>query len=550
LLYGVRRLVIACALHFDLIYGTSISFENVTMRPTHLFAALLFVSEATSYSHYTETSFKARLKVAGEQRPNRWSRYNENDSAIVETRRRRQDVPTDPAGDVPVAEIPAAAASVPDVNVVVSDHIVVDAPIPDPTIPGPVGGGVIDPADPAVDPAEVPEVDIPEVDIPEVDVPEVDAPELPELGDDGQDSGLIGDLNDGITTPEGQNIADILLGNGNTKEENLETGTRPTFDDHTGCDEKDPCCRWYFISEELNGAFVDPDGTCNSLARQAIRMGFHDAGTWSAKLAAAGQDNGGADGSLVLYGELARAENFGMESAAGLAHQLYDKYNVTMADLIQYMANHAVVSCPLGPRVRTYVGRKDATKAAPEGLLPSVHSPADDLITLFADKTISAHELTALMGAHSTSTQRTVDGSKAGYPQDTTPGVWDVKYYNETLDAAANECIFKFESDIKLSKHPAMSGEWNKFVGDQNHWNGDYARAYLRVSLLGVKNINALKECTLTLPPQKETLPKNADIDVSGKCKASSSSSSFISSSTSLDSSTTSIVPITTTEHY
>ncbi|KAH7394481.1 heme peroxidase, partial [Pyrenochaeta sp. MPI-SDFR-AT-0127] len=239
---------------------------------------------------------------------------------------------------------------------------------------------------------------------------------------------------------------------------------------------------------------------CNTLARQSIRMGFHDAGTWSAKLAAAGQNNGGADGSLVLHGEMTRSENFGMEGAVGLAQQLYDKYNVSMADLIQYMSTHATVTCPLGPRVRTYVGRKDATSAAPEGLLPNVHAPAEELIALFADKTISAHDLTALMGAHSTSTQKGVDSSKAGYPQDSTPGVWDVKYYNETLEGNENDCIFKLESDVKLSKHPAMASEWQKFVGDQHHWNEDYARAYLRLSLLGVKNINDLKECTMTLP--------------------------------------------------
>ncbi|KAF1851474.1 class II peroxidase [Cucurbitaria berberidis CBS 394.84] len=109
------------------------------------------------------------------------------------------------------------------------------------------------------------------------------------------------------------------------------------------------------------------------------------------------------------------------------------------------MATHATVSCPLGPRVRTYVGRKDATKAAPDGLLPSVHAPADDLVALFADKTISAHDLTALLGDHSTSTWKSVDSSKAGFPQDSTPGVWDVNYYNETFKENENECIYKFE---------------------------------------------------------------------------------------------------------
>ncbi|KAL6706401.1 hypothetical protein ACN47E_005507 [Coniothyrium glycines] len=392
---------------------------------------------------------------------------------------------------------------------------------------------VEDPEDEDVDP-EDPEDDDPEAEDPEDDDPETEDPEDEEedAEDDGVDgeNTLIGDLLDGISTPEGQAIADLLLDNKKTKEENFEIGVTPDHADHTGCEgSSDPCCRWYFISQELTEYFVEADGQCNALARQAIRMGFHDAGTWSGKLAAAGQDNGGADGSLVLFGEVSRPENFGLEGVVGLAHQLYDKYNVSMADLVQYMSTHATVSCPLGPRVRTYVGRKDATKAAPDGLLPSVHAPAEDLIALFADKTISAHDLTALLGAHSTSTQKGVDGSKAGYPQDTTPGVWDVNFYNETLESYENDCIFKLESDVKLSQHPSMSGEWQKFVGDQHHWNEDYARAYLRLSLLGVKNINDLKECTLTLPAQKGTAPKGADI--SGNCQRPSSSS-LISSST------------------
>jgi hypothetical protein len=39
---------------------------------------------------------------------------------------------------------------------------------------------------------------------------------------------------------------------------------------------------------------------------------------------------------------------------------------------------------------------QDATRASPEGLPPSVSAPADQLIALFADKTISPHELTVL----------------------------------------------------------------------------------------------------------------------------------------------------------
>jgi catalase (peroxidase I) len=93
------------------------------------------------------------------------------------------------------------------------------------------------------------------------------------------------------------------------------------------------------------------------MARAAIRLGFHDAGTWSGTLAAQGQDFGGADGSFVLYGEISRPENAGLEDINQFATDLWGNWNVNMGDLIQFMANHATVTCPLGPRTRTYIGR-------------------------------------------------------------------------------------------------------------------------------------------------------------------------------------------------
>lgn len=480
------------------------------MHFSQLFVTLICASNALGYAGFADPAFEAKyLAIKGHGRTLR----NPQDRVVLIGERRRRQI--------------VGAAGATDANA--TDNVTTNAGT---TNTGASGNGAADTgaADAEVDGVDT-KVDSADTKVDGADV-EVDGADAEvEDGTDGENV-LIGDLVTGITTPEGQKIADLLLDNKNTKEENFEVGTPPSFQDHTGCSTStDPCCKWYFISKELNGAFLAADGQCTALARQSVRMGFHDAGTWSSKLAAAGQDHGGADGSLVLFGELSRPENFGLEGAAGLAEQLYHKYGVSMADLIQYMANHAAVSCPLGPRVRTYVGRKDATKAAPDGLLPSVHAPADDLIALFADKTISAHDLTALLGAHSTSTQRSVDSSKAGYPQDSTPGVWDVKYYNETLEAHENDCIFKFESDVKLSKHASMAAEWQKFVGDQSHWNEDYARAYLRLSLLGVNNINDLKECTLTLPSVVETVPK--DSDVTGKCQKPSSSSTPSYNSTS-----------------
>lgn len=274
----------------------------------------------------------------------------------------------------------------------------------------------------------------------------------------------------------------------------------------------------------MTSAFKGNKKQCNNLARAAIRLGFHDAGTWSSELAAQGKDFGGADGSLVLSGsEIGRAENRGLQQVAAQMLIWQKKFGVSMADLIQFGAVHAVVTCPLGPRIRFFAGRKDSSVPAMEGLLPSVTAPAEELISLFRAKTIEPHELTALLGAHSTSTQRFVDPSLAGRPQDSTPGIWDVKFYNETIQTRPRK-IFRLQSDVALAAHPSMKDEWMKFidpVNGQDHWNSgespsfldvvladqvlrqDYATAYTRLSLLGVNNINQLKECSHVLPRER-----------------------------------------------
>ena len=136
-------------------------------------------------------------------------------------------------------------------------------------------------------------------------------------------------------------------------------------------------------------------------------------------------------------------------------------------------------------------------------LLPPVDGTADFLIELFGNKTIKTHGLTALVGAHTSSQQQFVDPSRAFAPQDSTPGIWDVNFYNQTLQnaSAIPSRVFRFQSDINLSQNPVVQTEWLKFVTNQSDWNEDFAREYVRMSLLGVDNINNLTECTKVLPP-------------------------------------------------
>ncbi|KAJ4990785.1 peroxidase [Stagonosporopsis vannaccii] len=304
--------------------------------------------------------------------------------------------------------------------------------------------------------------------------------------------GLIDDLLKGVLSQVAQLIKDVL------------SGAKSGIDDFKNnkpliCLQTiDQCCVWYDVSKELTGLFLQADGQCNDNARAAVRFGFHDAGSWDKT-----SPNGGADGSLLMdFGEETRSENNGLQSVRQVLKNVQKKYKVGYADLVQYAHNHATISCPKGPRIRTFVGRKDATKAAPTGLLPDVNDSADNLIALFQRKGFSAHDLAALVGAHATAKQRFVDPAQAEKPLDTTPGVWDVEFYNDTLNQETNpnDKIFVLPSDKVLSVHPKVNDEWKSFVGDQKHWNEDYAKAYIRMSLTGVTNLKDLRDCTRTLP--------------------------------------------------
>lgn len=121
---------------------------------------------------------------------------------------------------------------------------------------------------------------------------------------------------------------------------------------------------------------------------------------------------------------------------------------------------------PSGPRIRTFVGRRDSNIPSHDGLLPSVNFDADQLIDLFLDKTIQPHGLAALLGAHSVSQQRFVDPSRKGDPQDSTPGILDTAFYGETFGQAPPR-VFKFRSDIVLSEDPRVFQAFRGFVGEQ-----------------------------------------------------------------------------------
>ncbi|KAH7040924.1 heme peroxidase [Microdochium trichocladiopsis] len=337
----------------------------------------------------------------------------------------------------------------------------------------------------------------------------------------GRSIELIGDLISGAYSPAGQAIKGILQGFGIAVADKTQYKA-PGALGSDAC-KKDKLCMWKYLADEMYAVFADSEG-CTDLARGAIRLGFHDAGSWDRK-----SPNGGADGSILLAGELSRPENFGLETIGSTTMGWYTKYKpygAGMADIIQLGANVGVVACPDGPRIRTFVGRPDSSKPAPDGKLPSVHADAQSLIDLFAAKTFTATDLVALVGAHTASKQRFVDPSRAGAAQDSTPHYWDTSFYSETLDAARGISrnatktadpeeadgtdndgptatdVFVFQSDKNLAVYSKTKIQWAIFAGKLGKptWALAYASSYFRMSMLGVKNLNSLTEISKVLP--------------------------------------------------
>lgn len=239
------------------------------------------------------------------------------------------------------------------------------------------------------------------------------------------------------------------------------------------------------------------DGQCTNLARAAVRYAFHDAATFSTKLPTYAPASGGADGSLLLSAdEINRTDNNGLHDYHDTLTQKFAAYQaagyaVGAADLIQVAGALGVKACPGGQIGRVLVGRTDTTTAAPDGLLPQAFGPGSDhdtIYQLFVDKGFVARDLAALIGAHSTSIAnfQTANGIPAGTPQDDTPGLWDVSYYNETYYPVSG--MARFDSDINLSKNvsSAVGKQFKSFVGAQGAWGASFSSAFQYMSLLGI----------------------------------------------------------------
>ncbi|KAF2744320.1 class II peroxidase [Sporormia fimetaria CBS 119925] len=239
---------------------------------------------------------------------------------------------------------------------------------------------------------------------------------------------------------------------------------------------------WTEISTTLTQLFL-AEGQCTDAARAAIRAAFHDC------------FNGACDGSLILANECSNTENRGLVRLCDSLGSLARDKGVGVADLIQFAAAHAIRTCPGGPAVPVSIGRKDSNVASPMGILPSPFAPATALIDLFASKGFSVTELVALIGAHSTARQFSVNASLSGAPLDSSPGRWDTQFYAETKSGRAP---FTLPADKALAESSAGSELFELFAESRAAWASAFVPAMVKLSVMGV--YGDLVDCSEALP--------------------------------------------------
>lgn len=135
---------------------------------------------------------------------------------------------------------------------------------------------------------------------------------------------------------------------------------------------------------------------------------------------------------------------------------------------------HAVATCPHGPTVPTYIGRKDSGVPGPISELPRPDVDGDAALAAFAAKGFSAEDLAALIGAHTASKQFVVDQAQAGAAQDTTPGKWDTLYFKQTIEGKAP---LTFKSDSNLVQQEQVGPVMKKFSKNKAGWDQSFVSA-------------------------------------------------------------------------
>ncbi|KAJ7077677.1 heme peroxidase [Mycena belliarum] len=303
------------------------------------------------------------------------------------------------------------------------------------------------------------------------------------------------------------------------------------------------CCVWYNVLDDIQANLFE-GGICGEDAHDALRLSFHDAIGYSPALTRQGKfGGGGADGSLIAFAstELTYASNEGLDDIVHDEKRFADKWGVSYGDIVQFAAAVSVRNCAGGPRIPFLAGRPNATRAAPDGLVPHAADSVGKMLGRVGDAGLSGEELVDLMAAHSIGVQEHVDPTIEGMPFDSTPEIFDTNFYLETLlrgtlwpgsgphPGQAESPFrgqFRLQSDAALARDPRTACHWQSFVHDQPRMQTRFAAAMAKMALLGhaPAALRALHDCSEVIPastlpaPRAARIPAGRGVVLEDKC--------------------------------
>ncbi|KAJ3537425.1 hypothetical protein NM688_g6693 [Phlebia brevispora] len=131
------------------------------------------------------------------------------------------------------------------------------------------------------------------------------------------------------------------------------------------------CCALFRVREDLQNNLFRNE--CGDEAHEAIRLTFHDAIAFSPALEAEGKfGGGGADGSIAIFPQVETnfQANVGLDEVVEGQRVFLERSGMGVADFIQFAGAVALTNCPGAPVMNASIGRVDATRPAPDGLVP------------------------------------------------------------------------------------------------------------------------------------------------------------------------------------
>ncbi|KZV98007.1 manganese peroxidase [Exidia glandulosa HHB12029] len=270
------------------------------------------------------------------------------------------------------------------------------------------------------------------------------------------------------------------------------------------------CCNFIAVRDDLiNDIF---EGQCGEFAHSTVRIAFHDAIGFSTS----GGKGNGADGSIIAFGttELGFAANAGIDEIVEELQPFADAHGISYGDVIHFGSSVALSLCPGAPVVQTFIGRGNATVAAPDGTVPDPFNPVTQILSRMAEAGFSSDEVVALLASHSIAAQDQVEPAIARSPFDSTPAAFDSQVFLETLlkgtafpgdGAHQGESEsplpgeFRLESDDAIARDSRTACTWQALALDQALMANKFAAAMAKMSLLG-QSKPSLVDCTEIIP--------------------------------------------------